>query len=54
MGPFMTRLYRLWAALLLALGAAAPAAADPADIDAAARGVVRVVLIGSDLPISTT
>jgi serine protease Do len=46
MGPFMTRLYRLWAALLLALGAAAPAAADPADIDAAARGVVRVVLIG--------
>lgn len=34
----------LWAAL--GLGLAPPAAADPADIDAAARGVVRVVLIG--------
>jgi hypothetical protein len=45
MGPFMTRLLRLWAALLLA-ALAAPALADPADIDAAARGVVRVVLIG--------
>lgn len=33
----------LWATLAIAL--AAPAAADPADIDAAARGVVRVVLI---------
>jgi serine protease Do len=40
----MTRLLRLFALLLLAL--AAPLAADPADIDAAARGVVRVVLIG--------
>jgi len=36
----------LWAAL--ALGLALPASADPADIDAAARGVVRVVLIGED------
>jgi len=40
----MHRLLRFLALLLLAL--AAPAAADPADIDAAARGVVRVVLIG--------
>jgi hypothetical protein len=31
--------------VLLLLALAAPAAADPADIDAAARGVVRVVLI---------
>lgn len=37
---------RLAAGLVLLLALAAPAAADPADIDAAARGVVRVVLIG--------
>ncbi|MBI1403033.1 MAG: trypsin-like serine protease [Porphyrobacter sp.] len=44
----MLRLLRALAPLVLALSAlvAAPAAADPADIDAAARGVVRVVLIG--------
>ena len=35
-------------AALLALLIAAPVSADQADIDAAARGVVRVVLIGSD------
>jgi serine protease Do len=39
----MRMLLRSLVLLLLAL--AAPAAADPADIDAAARGVVRVVLI---------
>jgi hypothetical protein len=44
----MAFLYRALALLLLALAPvlAAPAAADPGDIDAAARGVVRVVLIG--------
>ncbi|WP_061925211.1 S1 family peptidase [Altererythrobacter epoxidivorans] len=35
-------------ALALAFALPAPAKADPADIDAAARGVVRVVIIGSD------
>lgn len=35
-------------ALLFALLSSAPANADQADIDAAARGVVRVVLIGTD------
>jgi serine protease Do len=34
--------------LLAFVGLAAPAAADPADIDAAARGVVRVVVAGRD------
>ncbi len=46
----MTRL-RLIVVLLLALlasGLAAPLAADPGDVDAAARGVVRVVIIGED------
>jgi serine protease Do len=37
--------FRLILALLLAL-LAAPLAADPGDVDAAARGVVRVVIIG--------
>lgn len=40
----MIRLFRALALVWLIL--AAPASADPADIDAAARGVVRVVLIG--------
>jgi len=35
-------------AALLALALPNPTSADPADIDAAARGVVRVVLIGTD------
>ncbi|MCL4673720.1 MAG: S1C family serine protease [Sphingomonadaceae bacterium] len=35
-------------ALLLALSAPAPSRADPADIDAAARGVVRVVIMGRE------
>ncbi|HAU21779.1 MAG TPA: protease, partial [Erythrobacter sp.] len=34
--------------LLIALLLPSTAHADPADIDAAARGVVRVVLIGTD------
>src|SRR3546814_11591106 len=33
---------------ILALAFPGPANADPADIDAAARGVVRVVIIGTD------
>ena len=41
-------LARLLLALLLIAGLAAPAQADPADIDAAARGVVRVVVVGRD------
>jgi hypothetical protein len=40
----MTRLFGVLALLLALL--AVPAAADPGDIEAAARGVVRVVLIG--------
>lgn len=40
----MNRLFRALALVWLTI--AAPAAADPADIDAAARGVARVVLIG--------
>ncbi|MBU2589090.1 MAG: trypsin-like peptidase domain-containing protein [Alphaproteobacteria bacterium] len=40
----MTRLLRALALLLIAF--AGPAAADPGDVDAAARGVVRVVVIG--------
>ena len=40
----MNRLFRALALVWLFI--AAPASADPADIDAAARGVVRVVLIG--------
>ncbi|QPC97945.1 S1 family peptidase [Qipengyuania soli] len=43
----MGRIFTLFAALL-ALLAPAMALADPADIDAAARGVVRVVIIGQD------
>ena len=45
----MTFSSRLFAAIiaLLALSLSNPASADPADIDAAARGVVRVVLIDS-------
>lgn len=46
-GPRMGRLLSLIAALL-ALLAPALAHADPADIDAAARGVVRVVIISND------
>lgn len=43
----MTRLLTLLAALL-ALTLPVAAQADPADIDAAARGVVRVVIMGTD------
>lgn len=43
----MTRLSRLWLALVALALFPAPVLADPADIDAAARGVVRVVLIDS-------
>lgn len=43
----MTRLLSLIAALL-ALALPATTQADPADIDAAARGVVRVIIIGTD------
>jgi len=41
---------RLWAALLacLAFCLAAPAGADPSDINAASRGVVRIVIIEKD------
>jgi hypothetical protein len=39
---------RLLAFALLVLALAQPAAADPGDVDAAARGVVRVVLIGEE------
>lgn len=42
----MTRLRCILALLLTLL--AAPALADPGDVDAAARGVVRVVIIGED------
>ena len=48
----MTRILLLLALLLAPLGLAAPAQAEPADIDAAARGVVRVVIFeksGEDL-----
>lgn len=46
----MRAMTRLLAALLAAFAALLPAAAqgDPADITAAARGVVRVVIIGTD------
>lgn len=44
MSPFL----RALAALVLALVALSPAAADPGDVAAAARGVVRVVIIGED------
>ncbi|WP_435417124.1 trypsin-like peptidase domain-containing protein [Parerythrobacter aurantius] len=45
----MLRLLALFAVLLgLSLGTPAPLSADPADIQAAARGVVRVVIIGSE------
>ncbi|MBX7457829.1 serine protease [Qipengyuania sp. 1NDH17] len=43
----MGRIFSIFAALLAFL-APAVAQADPADIDAAARGVVRVVIIGND------
>ncbi len=43
----MGRILTLFA-LFLALAMPHPAGADPADIDAAARGVVRVVIIGTD------
>lgn len=42
----MNRLRLLFALLLTLL--AAPALADPGDVDAAARGVVRVIIIGED------
>jgi hypothetical protein len=42
----MNRLRLIFALLLTLL--AAPALADPADVDAAARGVVRVIIIGED------
>lgn len=47
---FARQFARLCALLtvLFAAFAAAPAAADPADIDAAARGVVRVIVVGRD------
>ena len=38
----------LLALVLLAFASVQPAAADPGDVDAAARGVVRVVLIGEE------
>ena len=45
---FLPRLFAIFCAALLApMAAAPPAWADPGDIDAAARGVVRVVLIDS-------
>ncbi len=44
----MTVLIRLFALLALLLGVAAPTLADPGDIAAASRGVVRVVLIRQD------
>ena len=44
----MRTILMLLAALPALLAIAAPAHADPADIDAAARGVVRVVIIGED------
>ncbi len=48
----MTRILLLLALLLAPLALAAPAQAEPADIDAAARGVVRIVIFeksGDDL-----
>ncbi|GAA0281937.1 hypothetical protein GCM10009127_24090 [Alteraurantiacibacter aestuarii] len=46
----IARFARMVALVLLALAPfmAVPAAADPADIDAAARGVVRVIVVGRD------
>jgi len=44
----MTRLLGALALLLAMLASAAPAIADPGDVDAAARGVVRVVIIGTE------
>ena len=41
-------MHRLFALLLILLAVPIPALADPGDIDAAARGVVRVVIIGND------
>lgn len=50
------RILAMIACLWIAFGIAAPAQADPADIAAAARGVVRVVIVGREgemiLPIS--
>ncbi|MEZ5743821.1 MAG: serine protease, partial [Sphingomonadaceae bacterium] len=37
-----------WAAIFSALFSAVPAQAEQADVDAAARGVVRIVIIASD------
>ncbi|MEP2734756.1 MAG: serine protease [Erythrobacter sp.] len=45
---FMDRFICIFAALFALILASTPASADQGDIDAAARGVVRVVLIGSD------
>jgi len=45
---FINAFLRLAAAVVLWAGFALPAAADPGDVDAASRGVVRVVLIGSE------
>lgn len=44
----MKLIFRILAAMLALALAPFPAAADPADVDAAARGVVRVVLIHRD------
>lgn len=44
----MPRLPALLLLLIAAIAGYAPALAEPADIDAAARGVVRVVIIGTD------
>lgn len=44
----MGRLLTLYALLIGLLAAPLPLRAEPADIDAAARGVVRVVILGSD------
>jgi serine protease Do len=44
----MTRILRALALFLALLAAPLPAAADPGDVEAAARGVVRVVLIGEE------
>ncbi|MCB2065132.1 MAG: trypsin-like peptidase domain-containing protein [Erythrobacter sp.] len=45
----MRRLFSLFALLFIAMALAPrPAMADPADVEAAARGVVRVIIIGRD------
>mgnify|MGYP001975951539 CR=1 FL=1 len=45
----MTRILILLALVLASLGLAAPALAEPADIDAAARGVVRIVIFEKNM-----